>query len=405
MAIVYHKLTDGNLTQNWSSTLITSSDNWSGSPSIQGFSDIQFADGTGTDPRAFLGESEDPDVSANVMFTPSMFDPDEPDQGGVAEFQDWGMVALAGGADADAPNLVIYLDTTDVTSPVTLDFVAKDLDGNSHDTQQQLNVQYRIGDTGLWTNLDGGYFADVTLKGDTPDTQVHLTLPPDVLGHDKVQIRIMTTDATGQDEWVGIDNIVIACFVRGTMIRTPRGEVAVETLAIGDEVTTIDGSARPVKWIGRRACATRFLSKASRVVPVLIRANAIADGVPCRDLRVSPEHAIFIDGVLVPAVNLVNGQTIVRDLEGDVVEYFHIEVDEQAIILADGAPAETYVNHNNRKMFANWQEYAALYGADAPRVTADGEFERVYECVTGGPRFEAISARLNRRLGSALMAA
>jgi Hint domain len=403
MAIVYHKLSDDPLTQKWSSGTVTTSDDWSGS--IQGFSSIQFAGGVGGDARTLLFDSEDSDVSANVMFTPSMYDPDDGDQGGVAEFQDFGMVGLAGGENAAAPNLVIYLDTTGVTSPMSLDFTIKDLDGNSHDTAQQINVQYRIGETGLWTNLPGGYFADVTAQGDTPDTQVSLALPPELLGQEKVQIRILTVDSNGQDEWVGIDDIHIACFARGTMIRTPRGEVAVETLAIGDDVTTLDGATRPVKWIGRRAFSTRFLSQSSRVAPVLIRANAIADGVPCRDLRVSPEHAIFIDGVLVPAINLVNGQTIVRDLQGDVIEYFHIELDDQSIVYADGAPAETYVNHNNRKMFANWPEYAALYGSDEPRIAADGEFERVYACVTSGPVLEAITARIERRTGTALLAA
>ena len=117
------------------------------------------------------------------------------------------------------------------------------------------------------------------------------------------------------------------------------------------------------------------------------------------DPNANPEDAkeIFFDGVLVPAVNLVNGRTIVRELTTDVVEYFHIEVEGQAIVYADGAPAETYVNHDNRKMFANWPEYVSLYGEDESRKDVGGAFERGYPCVTSGPVLETIRAELDER--------
>ncbi|WP_048708592.1 Hint domain-containing protein [Microvirga massiliensis] len=197
-----------------------------------------------------------------------------------------------------------------------------------------------------------------------------------------------------------LDNnaIDVACFVRGTLIRTTRGEMPVESLMMGDEVVTLDGSAHTIKWIGRRTFSTRFVKAASRVVPVLIRAGAIAPGVPCRDLRVSPEHALWVDGVLVPAVNLVNGRTIVRDLNGETIDYYHIELDEQNLILADGAPAETYVNHDSRKMFANWRDYVALYGEDAPAIDEAGRHVRAYPVATAA-QCAAIRRRLDERAG------
>lgn len=401
MSTVYHKLTDGNLTQDWSnSTLISSSNNWSGVPSIQGFADVDGAGGINTDPRSLTGDSEDVDVSDDVFKSPSKFNPNAGSKGGVAEFQDFGIVALAGSQHADAPNLVLYLDTTEVTLPVVLDFDIQDLDSSKRDSDQQINVQYRIGEVGPWVNVPNGYFSDITEDNATPTTHVSLTLPLDAMGEPQLQVRIMTTNASGKDEWVGIDNInvAIACFVRGTLIRTPHGELPVESLAIGDLVSTLDGGTAPIKWIGRRGFSTRFMTETSRSAPVLIRAGAIADGVPSRDLRVSPEHALYLDGVLVPALHLVNGQTVVRDVEGDVVEYFHIELARQGIVLADGAPAETYVNHNNRRMFANWRDYVELYGDDAPLMTDDGQFERIYECVTSGPKLDAIKASLNTRI-------
>jgi hypothetical protein len=399
MSAVYHKLVDGNLSQNWSnSSLLDARNDWSDVPSIQGFSTI-FGAGNDEDPRDLLGESRRLDIATDVFSSPSQFNPNTGNRGGVSEFQDFGIVGLAGGGNANAPNLVIYLDTTGVGAPVTLNFDVQDLDSSSRDSEQPLNVQYRIGETGSWSNLADGYFADVTSASATPTTHVSLTLPPEVLGQPQLQIRIMTTDADGRDEWIGIDNIVVACFLRGTLIRTPQGEVPVETLSIGDEVSTHDGSSKPIKWIGHRAFARKMLKDHSPVTPVLVRAGALADNVPCRDLRLSPEHALYLDGVLVPAGNLVNGHSIVRELPATKIEYFHIEVKGQAIVIADGAPTETYLNHNNRRMFANWAEYLAVYGEDEVKLNAAGDFDRVYPCVTSGPELEAIRNKLALRSG------
>jgi hypothetical protein len=396
MSAVYHKLADGNLTQNWSdSSLIATSNDWSNVPSIQGFSTVDGASGEGLDPRTLTGNSSNLDVAASVFTSPSQYNPNLGQHGGVTEFQDFGIVGLGGGLNATAPNLVFYLDTTGVDSPIKVNFDVQDLDGSTRNSEEQLNVQYRIGETGPWTNVPSGYIADVTSPNATTTNQVSLTLPPDAMGQPELQVRIMTTNATGRDEWVGIDNIAIACFVRGTLIRTPHGEIPVETLAIGDEILTHDRGTQPVKWIGRRAFSARFVTETSPVVPVLVRANALGDGIPYRDLFISPEHALFFDGVLVPAGSLVNGHSIIRELSGDVVEYFHIEVEGQAIVLANGAPAETYVNHNNRKMFTNWQEWHMLYGEDRAVVNDDGTFKRTYACLTSGAQFAAIVAHLN----------
>jgi len=398
MSAVYHKLLDGNLSQDWSnSSLLSSTNNWNNVPSIQGFSTIDGAHGRGTDPRTLTGASEDRDIATNIFTSPSKFNANSGEHSGLAEFQDFGIVALGGGAAAKAPNLVMYLDTSGVTAPITLNFDANDLDSSTRDADTQLNVQYRVGETGPWTNVPNGYFADVTSPNSTPTTHVSVELPADAMNQSQLQIRIMTTDAQGRDEWVGIDNIVVACFLRGTQIQTPRGEIPVETLSIGDEIVTHDGQTVPIKWIGRRSFPRWIAAKNSKVVPVVIRAGALGDNMPFRDLCVSPEHAIFFDGVLVPAVYLVNGRTIVRELTVDVVEYFHIEVQGQAIVLADGAPAETYVNHDNRKMFANWPEYVSLYGEDESRKHTDGSFARGYPCVTSGPVLETIFAELDER--------
>ena len=167
-----------------------------------------------------------------------------------------------------------------------------------------------------------------------------------------------------------------ACYARGTHILTGRGEVRVEDLVIGDLLVTASGALRPLKWIGQRSYAGRLMAGSARLHPVLIRQGALADGVPHRDLRVSPAHAMFIDGVLIPAASLVNGRTIVQQTDVTEVHYVHLELDTHDIIVAEGAASESYVEDDNRGIFHNAGSYAALY-PEAVRCDAAYCAERV----------------------------
>jgi hypothetical protein len=172
--------------------------------------------------------------------------------------------------------------------------------------------------------------------------------------------------------------LAAACYCAGTLIRTPDGELSVEHLKIGDRVVTISGEAKPVKWIGRRSYSGRFIANNRAVLPICVSADALADGVPARDLWISPEHALFIDGALVPARLLVNGATITQVASVEELEYFHIELEQHDIIFAEGASAETFTDCDNRGMFQNAPNFAALYPDDrraswqmyAPRLEA-----------------------------------
>ncbi|MBS7545778.1 Hint domain-containing protein [Ancylobacter oerskovii] len=165
-----------------------------------------------------------------------------------------------------------------------------------------------------------------------------------------------------------------ACFLAGTLIATPEGAVPVERLKAGDLVRTVGGAARPVRWLGRQTVSTRFTDPL-RVLPVRIEAGALGEGVPARDLHLSADHALWLDGLLVQAGALVNDVTITR--RADVPEsfvYYHVELDDHALILAEGVPAESFVDNVSRRRFDNWQEAparepnGAMREIDLPRV-------------------------------------
>lgn len=151
------------------------------------------------------------------------------------------------------------------------------------------------------------------------------------------------------------------CYCRGTMILTDRGERAVEDLEIGDCVITGAGIRRPIKWIGRRSYSGRFILGRKDLLPICFRAGSLGENLPRRDLWISPHHAMYLEGVLIEARNLVNGVTIVQPAKVEQLEYFHIELDRHDIIVAEGALSESFIDDDSRKMFHNAHEYAVLY--------------------------------------------
>jgi hypothetical protein len=141
--------------------------------------------------------------------------------------------------------------------------------------------------------------------------------------------------------------------LRDTHILTETGEVLVEDLKIGDIVVTPSGAQRPVRGIGCRYFDRTRHPAPERVQPIRIRTDAFADGVPHRDLSLSPDHAVLRDRVLVPARLLLNGASIVRETRCGAFTYYHIELDSHDILLAENLQAESYLDTGNRGMFQN----------------------------------------------------
>jgi hypothetical protein len=199
----------------------------------------------------------------------------------------------------------------------------------------------------------------------------------------------------------GTEVTVVPCFCAGTRILTVSGEAAVEELRIGDQVVTVSGCRlAPIVWLGHRHVNCLGHPRPHDVWPIRVKAGAIADGVPHRDLWLSPEHAVLLrtdaEPVLVPIRHLLNGTTIVQ-APCEAVTYWHVELAAHDAIVAEGLPAETYLDTGNRADFAN----------GGPAVTvhptfADGVW-RAKACAPQLRHGEALVA-LQRRLADRALA-
>lgn len=239
-----------------------------------------------------------------------------------------------------------------------------------------------VGSTGTLTDALGTALANVTIGGFSGTDKIGVTGANSyAVSNDGTHISAFTGSdgATGlietltfTSEPAGITGLAgttivgatftAACYLAGTKILSASGEIAVEGLAIGDMLLTANAGPQPVRWIGQRAYLAKLVNEHHRadLMPVRIAAGALADTVPAQDLFVSPEHMLVLDGVLIAARHLVNGSTITSFEDLDVVKYFHIELDQHAVIFANGAPAESYLDTGNRNMFTNVVEYAEL---------------------------------------------
>ncbi|WP_367160221.1 Hint domain-containing protein [Kozakia baliensis] len=162
-----------------------------------------------------------------------------------------------------------------------------------------------------------------------------------------------STDSKG--DWIISTASTDVCFLSGTMIRTDRGDVAVEELQIGDMVAVVDGDAeyRAVTWVGHQdVVADLSQADAEAGLPVRVVAGAIGENLPSRDLLITPEHSLYIDGRFVPARMLVNGMSIFYDRSVVSYRYHHVETEQHSVILAENLPTESYLDTGNRRSFS-----------------------------------------------------
>jgi len=183
----------------------------------------------------------------------------------------------------------------------------------------------------------------------------------------------------------------IACFAAGTGIATTRGLVPVECIHPGDRVCTIlGGDTAEVIWVGRRKVECARHHNPSKVWPVRVTAHAFGRGMPASDLFLSPDHAVYVDQVLIPVRLLVNGRTVRQELT-DKVSYHHIELARHDVLLANGMPAESYLETGDRARFSNGGSVITLHPDFSARAW---EMQGCAPLVQTGPILAAVRKRL-----------
>jgi len=183
------------------------------------------------------------------------------------------------------------------------------------------------------------------------------------------------------------------CLLAGTKIRCKNTSVAVERLKIGDYVSTHEKEISRVKWVGYRKYTAPFKGDCFLLFPILIKRHALSKGVPSRDLYVSPGHGIFISGQLVPAWRLLNGKTITQNDDFQVIEYYHVELENHSIIYAENCPVETFFDDRFRSNFQNQNEYYKIYGRHPARSM------KGIPRLEHGLLLETLQRRINARAG------
>lgn len=205
--------------QDWSNTsLITTNDDWSGVPGVMGYRGDGLTSATGTNPQTILADGTDvPDVNANQT-APNTFN-----TGGVAEFELTDpTIALTGSGTADAPFILLSLNTSGWQA-IQVGYLLRDLDGSADNAVQQVALQYRVGASGNFTDVPAAYVADATSGPSlaTLTTPVSVALPAAADNQPLLQLRVITSNAVGTVEWVGVDNISVTGTPIGGVVNLP----------------------------------------------------------------------------------------------------------------------------------------------------------------------------------------
>ncbi|MDO9270465.1 MAG: ExeM/NucH family extracellular endonuclease, partial [Methylobacter sp.] len=204
--------------QDWSKTsLITANDDWSGMPGVMGYRGDGLTAAAGANPQTILADGTGVlDLNANQT-APNTFN-----TGGVAEFELADpTIALTGSGTADAPFILLHLNTSGWQA-IQVGYLLRDLDGSADNAVQQVALQYRVGASGDFIDVPAAYVADATSANQaTQSTPVSVTLPAAADNQPLLQLRVITANAVGNDEWVGVDNLSVTGTPGGGVVNQP----------------------------------------------------------------------------------------------------------------------------------------------------------------------------------------
>lgn len=247
-------------------------------------------------------------------------------------------------------------------------------------------------------NDDGSYSLNITLDNGQTYTLSHIETADGFVPGSST----FSKDAAG--DWLINTVATDVCFLEGTLIRTTRGDVAVEDLSVGDELIVLGAgeATRPVVWVGFQNAVVRpALDDTEAGYPVRILKNALSENVPSNDLLVTAEHGLYLEGGFVPVRMLVNGSSIFYDRSVSSYRYFHVETEQHSVILAENVATESYLDTGNRRSFTG----GAVVSLTSRSLTwADAAAPLVTDRETVEMLHQRLSARATTALGLAASA-
>ena len=285
-------------------------------------------------------------------------------------------VTVGSGVEASADLGAIQIDV-DVTDKDSFEIIYNNPSSSLTSTDIP-SIKYTVSDLD-WVGEPDRYITGVNSTGEKVDNVNY--------GTDKIKVKVPEIiDMNGNSSLTYSFDITTECFLSGTNILTERGEIPVEALNIGDLVKTAEGKLEPIKWIGHQTIEPSKVANPVRGYPVQIRAGALGDNIPSRDLHTSPDHSLFVDGLLINAGALVNGISIISTKPVETFVYYHIELENHSLLIAEGASAESYLpQKETRDEYDNSAEYEQLYPhgnnlmlwpMDYPRISSKNKVPR-----------------------------
>jgi len=188
------------------------------------------------------------------------------------------------------------------------------------------------------------------------------------------------------------------CYTKGTLIATNQGERLIEDLVPGDMLLTVSGEYAPLKWVGHRKVNCTALTEPTNAWPILMKQGSFGNGLPQRDLYLSPLHSVYVDNIFVPAVDLINELSITQEQVTEVT-YYHLELPVHNVIFAEGLAAESYLADHNRSFFISTEDgstvdFTAKFSEEktSEEIWQQQGFTKVLR--TGSPEVEKIKEDL-----------